>query len=434
LKRVAFYTLGCKVNQVESEQLIEDFIQKGWEIVDFSEMADVYIINTCTVTHVSDRKSRAILRRAVRHNPQALIVATGCLAQVDSDQISDIAGIDMIVGNQHKEDLANLVEKKLAANDKNLQMLVAPIDKNHKLKPVFYSSVHQRTRAFIKVQDGCESFCSYCIVPWARGPIRSKKPADVIREARQLVNLGYKELVLTGIHSAYYGADLEDWDLARLVEAVINEVAGDFRIRLGSIEPLEFNERLIAAVNRPEVCRHFHIPLQSGCDKTLKAMNRRYKRDYYKKLVLNIAEKIPGAAFTADVMVGFPGESDEDFLDTYNLIKELPIADLHVFKYSVRPGTVAARLPEQVKEKVKNQRSERLLELGHIKKSEFITPFIGKELTVLVEKRLDNELYVGLSDNYLEITFSAAQDYCGQFVQICPIAYNNNIIKGKIID
>lgn len=433
MSRIAFHTLGCKVNQVETEGLIEDFISRGYELVDFEDKADIYVINSCTVTHVSDRKSRAMIRRAVRCNPDALVVATGCVAQVDAEQLAAIEGVNLVVGNRDKENLAAVIEDYLLRGHSGREIRVSSISRENKPKEILYSYHHQRTRAFVKIQDGCQSFCSYCIVPMARGPVRSKAPEIVLHEIGQLVQLGYKEIVLTGIHTGFYGTDIPDWDLTRLTAAVLDQIKGQYRIRLSSIEPLELDEKLltILAADR-RMCRHLHIPLQSGSNEVLKAMGRRYDRDYYKQLVNEAAARIPGLAFTADVMVGFPGETDRDFQDTYDLIAELPLSDLHVFKYSIRKGTRAAQMYPQVPEQEKNQRSEKLLDLARKKKLEFAKKFIGQRFNLLVEEKSGKDKYIGLTDNYLEVVVQSDQELCGQSVEVEIVSADPKIIIGNI--
>ena len=417
-KKIAFHTLGCKVNQVETEQMIEEFMGRGYQIVDFGDPADVYIVNTCTVTHISDRKSRAMLRRAVRANPDALVVAIGCVAQVDAEQLSQIEGIGLVIGNQNKDHIVDIVNDAMTEKEIIKKVWVEPICQTS-IRPFMYSHPHLRTRAFVKIQDGCQSFCSYCIVPLARGPVRSKAPADVMTEIGQLLHLGYLEIVLTGIHTGLYGIDIPGWNIARLLENILAGNSGDFRIRLSSIEPLELNEDLLTLMAGDlHICRHFHIPLQSGSDRILASMRRRYNREYYRDLVLRTAALIPGAAFTADVMVGYPTETAHDFRDTYDLIDDLPIYDLHVFKYSPRAGTSAAALTPQVEAAVKQQRSEILLELGRNKKEHFVHGFLGQELTLLVERHLSADTYSGLSDNYIEVRFNARQNMVGEFATV----------------
>lgn len=417
MKRVSFHTLGCKVNQVETEQLIEDFIERGYQIVEFGDPADVCVVNTCTVTHISDRKSRAILRRAIRNNPGMLVVATGCLAQVNTEQLSAIEGLGLIVGNQCKDQIGGIVDGYL--NGFAQRIWLTPSDPNVGLIPTLYSCHHQRTRAFVKIQDGCQSFCSYCIVPLARGPVRSKKPADVVAEINNLVELGYKEIVLTGIHTGQYGLDIPGWDITRLLAKILQEVTGQYRIRLSSIEPLELNDQLLElAAGEARICRHFHIPLQSGSNRILLSMGRRYSREYYRELVLKAAQLVPGAAFTADVMVGYPSEDDQDFFDTYRLIEELPIYELHVFQYSPRAGTRAAEIDPQVEAADKHKRSQDLLVLGQVKRQQFIQASVGCELETLVERRLQDDTYLGLSDNYINIHFNSPEDITRQLVRL----------------
>ncbi|MDD4171773.1 MAG: tRNA (N(6)-L-threonylcarbamoyladenosine(37)-C(2))-methylthiotransferase MtaB [Syntrophomonas sp.] len=418
MKRIAFHTLGCKVNQVETEQMIEEFTRRGYQVVDFGDPADVYVINTCTVTHISDRKSRAMLRRAVRANPDALVVATGCVVQVDAEQLSNIEGIGLLIGNQAKEHIADIVTDCISGKT-NKKVWVEPICLTVGLRPVLYTNPHQRTRAFVKIQDGCQSFCSYCIVPFARGPVRSKAPHDVIAEIRQLILLGYREIVLTGIHTGFYGVDIPGWNITRLIENILLKIDGNYRIRLSSIEPLEFSDTLLALVagdNR--ICRHLHIPLQSGSDRILASMRRRYDRKQYRELVLKAVALIPGVAITADVMVGYPTETEADFEDTFNLINDLPLYELHVFKYSLRAGTRAAELIPQVAAAEKQQRSEKLLALGSRKKKHFLQGSAGQELTVLVERKLNDYTYAGISDNYIEVHISSPVDLVGQLVPI----------------
>lgn len=432
MKKIAFYTLGCKVNQVETEQLKEEFLRREYEIVDFSDEADVYLINTCTVTHVSDRKSRAVIRRAARH-PRALVAITGCMAQVASDKLADIEGVDLIVGNLNKENIADIIDN-LDPEQKRPIIINKLTDREKNLKPVLYSRQHQRTRAFIKIQDGCQSGCSYCIVPRARGPIRSKLPQDIISEIEQLLALGYREIVLTGIHTGFYGKDLENWDLLRLLNKVLETTGDNYRIRLSSLEPLEVNPEIInLAASDSRMCRHFHIPLQSGSNRILKAMNRRYSREYYYDLLQRIASRIPGVALTADVMVGFPGEDENDFKDSYDLINSLPFMDLHVFPYSRRPGTRAASMTPQIPPREKQDRSQKLIDLGREKKADFIAGHVGQELTLLVERQTDNQDYIGLSDNYIEINFQSPQDLRGEFTRVRVEEIKLGEVKGTIL-
>ncbi len=433
MRKIAFYTLGCKVNQVETEQLKEEFDSRGYQLVEFDEPADIYIINTCTVTHVSDRKSRSMLRRAVRRNPQALVVAIGCIAQVDAEQLAAIEGVNLVVGNRDKENLPAIIEEFISREHSGVEILVNPISQADKPKAIIYSELHQRTRAFVKIQDGCQSFCAFCIVPQARGPVRSKRPEDVLAEIKQLVLLGYREIVLTGIHTGFYGIDIPDWNLNRLIRAILDQVPGQYRIRLSSIEALEINTDLLDLLAQDRrLCRHLHIPLQSGSDRILKLMGRRYDRSYYRDLIEKTAQRIPGIALTADVMVGFPGETEQDFQDSYQLIDQLAIADLHVFKYSRRAGTRAADMPDQVAEPEKQIRSERLIELARKKKKEFVKQFIGQFFSLLVEQKSGKDKYTGITDNYIEVLFPSAQDLCGQLAEVKLLAVDKQMALGQL--
>ncbi len=410
MKRAAFYTLGCKVNQVETEEIKEGFLRQGYQLVDFNETADVYVINTCSVTHVSDKKSRAVIRRAARRNPLATIAVTGCLAQLDPDQIKALPGVSLVVDNKSKDKIPQLIESS-----------TAPFDAadNKALNAVLFNHRHNRTRAFIKIQDGCDSYCSYCIVPYSRGAVRSKTPADVERELRRLVQLGYREMVLTGIHTGLYGYDLNDVNLAALLRRLLEAVPGDYRLRLSSIEPLEVSPELIEIAAREErICRHFHVPLQSGSNAILKAMNRRYDRDYYRELMLQISRRIPAVGLSADVMVGFPGEEENDFQATYDLLNQLPMLDLHVFKYSRREGTPAALMSNQVPEEVKQERSKILLELARAKHYQALQNSRSQVLKVLVEQKCRQQTYNGLSDNYITVRWESPVDMRGQFAWV----------------
>ncbi|MGI6434286.1 MAG: tRNA (N(6)-L-threonylcarbamoyladenosine(37)-C(2))-methylthiotransferase MtaB [Syntrophomonadaceae bacterium] len=422
MKKAAFYTLGCKVNQVETEELKEALLKQGFAVVDFDDIADIYIINTCTVTHVSDKKSRAVIRRAVRRNPRAFVVVTGCLAQTNPEQIEAISGVSLVVDNRSKEKIPLMVAE--------LTGQPIPESTAEGLHPVLYGSRHERTRAFIKIQDGCHSYCTYCIVPHTRGGVRSKKAEHVQLEMQHLLELGYREIVLTGIHTGLYGYDLENTDLTALLKQLL-QLDGDYRLRLSSIEPLEISPALLEVVqHEKKVCKYLHIPLQSGSDSILKAMNRRYNREFYYDLLYNIARQIPGIGLSADVMVGFPGESAADFRATYDLLAELPLHNLHVFKYSRREGTPAAGMAGQIEEAVKQERSQTLLKLARRKRNEAIDNIRGQVLRVLVEKRMGDSTYTGLSDNYIELSWDSRQDLRGEFALIRIVGRQQGLALG----
>lgn len=417
MKTVAFHTLGCKVNQVETEQIKEDLMRSGYQVIDFEQPADLYIINTCTVTHVSDRKSRAMIRRALRTNPQASVVVTGCMAELDPEKVAKMKGVHWVVGNRDKHRIPQILD----AGADNLdygQIIREPISRKDPITPVMYHALHKRTRAFVKIQDGCQNFCTYCIVPYTRGPVRSKNPDDVINEIKQLVEVGYREIVLTGIHTGQYGRSIEKWSLERLLDEIFANIAGAFRIRLSSIELGEISPRLIEMLaDEPRLCRHLHIPLQSGSDEVLKRMGRRYTGSQYQQRVLEIVQKVAGIGLAADVMVGFPGETDLEFESTFELLQQLPLLDLHVFKYSPRPGTPAASYSDQVDERVKSLRSNTLLELARQKHSSFLESMLDQALTVLIEECQSGKCH-GFSDNYINVEFSSPHDLCGELVEV----------------
>ncbi|HHW61352.1 MAG TPA: tRNA (N(6)-L-threonylcarbamoyladenosine(37)-C(2))-methylthiotransferase MtaB [Syntrophomonadaceae bacterium] len=431
VRKIAFYTLGCKVNQVETENMKELFLKRGYELVDYSQPADIYVVNTCTVTHVSDRKSRAMLRRGKKRNADAIVIAAGCLAQVCPEQLEHMEEVNIIIGNSHKEEIVDIVEEELKDQKAHKALYVDDISRDKRPGRNLYSHPHERTRAFIKIQDGCQSFCSYCIVPYARGPVRSKKPEDVLAELDQLLFLGYKEIVLTGIHSGFYGIDLPGWDLPRLLKSILDRFPGDYRIRLSSIEPLELTPPLLHLVaNEKRLCRHFHIPLQSGSDEILSRMGRRYKRDAYQAVLQEAAALIPGVALTTDVMVGFPGESEADFAQTCELLENLPFYRLHVFKYSRRQGTAAAVMPDQLDEKEKNKRSDILLALGRKKRLFFEKKLCGSKLSLLVERNLGHDRYIGISDNYVNVLFNTEHDVQGKMIDVLIQDVQDNHVIG----
>jgi len=415
-KKAAFYTLGCKVNQQETAALQEIFRQHGYEIEDFKNPADVYIINTCTVTHLADRKSRQMIRRATGRNPDAVVAVVGCYAQVNPGEVLSIPGVDVVVGTQDRGRLVRLVEeaarrKAVAASPKASPKINAV--RSMQEKPDFEElpipDNRNRTRAFLKIQDGCDQYCAYCIIPYARGPLRSLRPELVRQRIEQLLAAGYREIVLTGIHTSAYGRDLTgEIDLAGLLR-MLSDLPGEFRLRLSSVEPADVSEELLEVMASSErICRHLHIPLQSGDDEVLKRMRRPYTTEGYRALFETACSKIPGLAVTTDVMVGFPGESEEEFENSYRFISSLPFRDLHVFKYSPRPGTVAATLPDQIAPAIKDRRSAGLLRLADELSKAFAKWFLGQVLTVLVERRAPGKqgCWEGLTDNYLRVNFT----------------------------
>ena len=410
-KRVAFCTLGCKVNQYETNAMMQEFMKHEWEIVDFEEVANAYIINTCTVTNMADRKSRQMIRRVKEINPEAILVAVGCYAQVAKEELEKIPEIDLILGTNEKKNIYNLVNELV--QDRNL---IGKEEKNQKIDitDVLHCEEYaefgevtftEKTRAVIKVQDGCDRFCSYCIIPFARGHIRSRKPENVISEITKIAQIGIKEVVITGIHIASYGKDFDIEPEYRLIDLLeeIQKVDGIQRIRLGSLEPTLITEEFVTRLKKlSKICDHFHLSLQSGCDETLKRMNRKYTTDQFKHVVELLKNAYPEVHLTTDVIVGFPGETEEEFNKTYEFLKEIKFYKMHVFKYSPRSGTVAAKMPNQIDGNVKEERSNKLIELSDKNEKEYNQQYIGKEVEVLLEER-EGEYLKGHTTNYMVV-------------------------------
>lgn len=382
--------------------MAKQFIDNNYEIVNFEEFADVYIINTCTVTNMSDRKSRQIIRRAKQINPNSILVATGCYAQTAKEELEKITDIDLIVGNTEKKDIVKIVEEY--RDNKNRER-VKMSDINKQKEFVDFGSVTytEKTRAVIKVQDGCNNFCSYCIIPYAKGRVRSRKLESVVKEITEIATKGIKEVVITGIHVASYGIDFDNnTRLIDLLEA-IQKIDGIKRIRLGSLEPNIITEEFVNRLKKvTKMCDHFHLSLQSGCDETLKRMNRKYTAETFEKEVNLLRKTFPDVALTTDVIVGFPGETEEEFNETYKYLSKIRFTKLHVFKYSPRKGTVAAKMKNQIDSTVKEKRSHKLIELSNECEIEFLDRYVGKELKVLFEKQ-DGEYIKGHTTNYLVV-------------------------------
>lgn len=398
-KTVAFYTLGCKVNQYETNAMKQKFIEKDYEIVEFEEVADIYVVNTCTVTNMSDRKSRQIIRRAKESNKDSLLVVTGCYAQVAKDELEKIEDVDIVIGNQEKKDIVTFVEEKQKEKIEKVSDILY-----EKSFAEFGSSTYtDKTRAVIKVQDGCDRFCSYCIIPYARGRIRSRKPEEVIAEIEQLAKKGIKEVVITGIHLASYGKEYKPHiSLLELLEE-INKIDGIERIRLGSLEPTLMTKDFIEGLVKLEkICDHFHLSLQSGCDETLKRMNRRYTAREFEEGIKIIRDNFPNVSLTTDVIVGFPGETEDEFSKTYEFLERIKFYKMHVFKYSQRKGTKAAVMPNQITGEVKEERSNKLIELSNKNQKEQNQKYIGKEIDVLFEEQ-DGEYIKGHTTNYIMV-------------------------------
>lgn len=434
-KRVGIVTLGCKVNQYESAVLAGLFKEQGYRIVDFEDTADLYIINTCTVTHLSDRKSRQYIRRAARNNPAALVVVTGCYAQTSTSEVLKIPGVDLIVGTKDRSRIVELV--KTAVKGQKPVTAVSSYNLNDQFEEMSSMPVSGRARAFLKIQEGCNNCCTYCIVPVARGPLRSRKPEYVLEAARQLVDAGYKEIVLTGIHTGAYGRDLGGEVTLSALLRILSDVPGLLRLRLSSIEPNDITPELVEVLaGSDKFCRHLHVPLQSGDDLILERMGRRYNTWEYSRLVEVLRENIPNLGLTTDVIVGFPGEREVDFMNTYRFVEKVSFSRLHVFKFSPRRGTPAADYPDQVDPQESNRRSSSLIRLGEQMAARFASSLVGMNLSVLVERSLPDRssFYEGLTDNYVKVVFPGDGIQPGQLIRVRIEGLQEDHLTAKIID
>lgn len=420
MKKVALHNLGCKVNAYETEAMQELLEKEGYQIVPFKEGADIYIINTCTVTNMADRKSRQMLHRAKKMNPEAIVVATGCYVQTknEEEQIDD--SIDIVIGNNKKQDLISIL-KQYEEEHQGVQKEVIDINHTKEYEELHLSKTAEHTRAYLKVQDGCNQFCTYCIIPYARGRVRSRAKDNVVAEVKQLVENGYQEVVLTGIHLSSYGVDLEGEDLLSLILAV-NEIEGLKRIRLGSLEPRIITEEFVKTISSLEkMCPHFHLSLQSGCNATLKRMNRRYTAEEYLEKCELLRKYFENPALTTDVIVGFPGESEGEFEESRMFLEKVNFYETHIFKYSRREGTKAAIMENQVPEQVKTKRSNILLELDERKRKEYEEKFIGKTVEVLMEEEIEKKgkvYQIGHTKEYIKVSLDSVKKLQNQLVKI----------------
>lgn len=443
---VAFLTLGCKVNSYETNGMEKLFIEAGYKITNFHEKASLYIINTCTVTNIADRKSRQMLHKAKKINPDGIVVAVGCYAQASKETLEADGGIDIIVGNNQKKNIVSIVENYM--NDVSKNEAVININKDQEYEELTIESVGDKIRAYIKIQDGCNQFCSYCIIPYARGRVRSRKPEDVIREVTRVSKEGYKEVVLTGIHLSSYGIDLtenrqerKEYHNKELLQLItdISNINGIERIRLGSLEPRIITEEFVGALaENKKFCPHFHLSLQSGSNKTLKRMNRRYTSDEYYERCELLRKYFKHPAITTDVIVGFPGETADEFEESKEFLKKISFARMHIFKYSKRKGTKAESMENQVEDSIKQDRSNQLIKIGTRLEKEYKQLFMDKIEKVLVEEEIeiDGEKYqVGHNMRYLKIAFSSEKDYVNEIVNVRITGYlTDEILLCKIID
>ncbi len=424
--KIGFCTLGCKVNQYETEAIKEIFINNGWEIGEFSDICDAYVINTCTVTHLSDRKSRQMIRRAYTKNKNAVIAVLGCFAQMSPKEVEKIEGVSIVIGTKNKLKAYELISKKAKEN------IVTPVDKED-YEDMEITLFESKTRAIIKAQDGCNNFCSYCIIPYARGRIRSRNPENIYNECLRLSENGFLEIVLAGIHICSYGKDLEDYDLLKLLKK-IHEIEGIKRIRLSSIEPNAFTDEFIYALkDLPKVCHHFHISLQSGCDETLKRMNRKYDSLFYKNICDKILKEFPDSAITTDLIVGFPGESEEEFSKTKEFINSIPFYQIHTFKYSKREGTKAALMENQVSPEVKDKRSKEIIKISQEKQKAFEEKHLGNEVEILVESIQKDGFFMGHTKNYLPVYVKSCDNIKDKIIKVKITDYKNGMLTGNIL-
>ena len=436
-KKVALHNLGCKVNAYEVEAMQQLLENAGYETVPFEEGADVYVINTCTVTNIADRKSRQMLHKARKMNPDAIVVATGCYAQADTEKLKEDTAVDLILGNNQKTQIVEALEEYEKEHAKQVQVI--EINHTKEYEELSISSTAEHVRAYIKVQDGCNQFCTYCIIPFARGRVRSRKIEEVLSEVETLAAKGYKEVVLTGIHLSSYGVDFpkeERESLLSLIQAV-SRVEGISRIRLGSLEPRIITEEFLEGIVKTgKVCPHFHLSLQSGCNKTLKNMNRRYSTQEYAEKCELIRKFYPAPALTTDVIVGFPQETEEDFEESYEFVKKIHFYETHIFKYSRRHGTKAASMDGQLTEAAKAQRSDRMLELHEIRAREYEEAMIGKKMELLLEEEIEIDgrpWYVGHSREYVRAVISKTDAHrVNDLVTVKAVAFvRDHILETK---
>lgn len=435
MKRIAFYTLGCKVNQADTASMEAIFRKAGYKVVGFNEQADIYLINTCVVTNMGQRKSRQIINRAVRSNPLALTVVTGCYPQTAPDEVKNIAGVDVIIGNQERGRIVELAEQALAAKQDEVLDNVHKITVDMQFEELAAGTETDKTRAFLKIQEGCNQYCTYCIIPYARGPLRSRSLDSIREEVGKLVAAGYKEVVLIGIHLGCYGKEHGgSLTLYDAVKAALS-VEGLKRLRLGSLESVEVEPRLLDLMREDKrLCRHLHLPLQSGCDKILRAMHRPYDTARFKELLTEIRNTLPDIMITTDIIVGFPGETDEDFKQTLDFAAECGFAKMHVFPYSKRKGTPAEKMPQQVEDTVKQQRAAALSELDNKMQQQAMEAVIGSNVEVLFEQPVDDTHIEGLAGDYLRVLVAGDAKLCGEIASVKITGRQDDFLTGEIIN
>lgn len=435
MAKIAFYTLGCKVNQADTASMENLFLRSGHQLVSFDGEADVYIINTCVVTNTGQRKSRQTIHRAIRKNPNALIVVTGCYPQTAAEEVKAIAGVDMIIGNQDRAQIVQLVEERLAHRQTDTLDAVHKLTASTAFEEMAAGDITDKTRAFLKIQEGCNQFCTYCIIPYARGPLRSRSLESIRTETQRLISAGFKEIVLIGIHLGCYGKENPDGPTLYDAVKTVLDVPGVQRLRLGSLESVEVEPRLLTLMQEDaRFCRHLHLPLQSGCDKTLQAMHRPYTTAKFKTLLADIKTKVPDIAITTDVIVGFPGETEADFETTCKFAESCGFSKMHIFPFSARKGTPAEKFAGAVTEAVKKERADILGKIDETMHKTFLQAMVGQKAEVLFEQPAGEDYFEGLTGNYQRVFVkSGGRNLGGEILPVKITAFDGEKLLGEII-
>ena len=435
MAKIAFYTLGCKVNQADTASMENLFLRSGHQLVSFDGEADVYIINTCVVTNTGQRKSRQTIHRAIRKNPNALIVVTGCYPQTAAEEVKAIAGVDMIIGNQDRAQIVQLVEERLAHRQTDTLDAVHKLTASTAFEEMAAGDITDKTRAFLKIQEGCNQFCTYCIIPYARGPLRSRSLESIRTETQRLISAGFKEIVLIGIHLGCYGKENPNGPTLYDAVKTVLEVPGVQRLRLGSLESVEVEPRLLTLMQEDaRFCRHLHLPLQSGCDKTLQAMHRPYTTAKFKTLLADIKTKVPDIAITTDVIVGFPGETEADFETTCKFAESCGFSKMHIFPFSARKGTPAEKFAGAVTEAVKKERADILGRIDETMHKAFLQAMVGQTAEILFEQPAGEDYFEGLTGNYQRVFVkSGGRNFSGEILPVKITAFDGEKLLGEII-
>ena len=435
MAKIAFYTLGCKVNQADTASMENLFLRSGHQLVSFDGEADVYIINTCVVTNTGQRKSRQTIHRAIRKNPNALIVVTGCYPQTAAEEVKAIAGVDMIIGNQDRAQIVQLVEERLAHRQTDTLDAVHKLTASTAFEEMAAGDITDKTRAFLKIQEGCNQFCTYCIIPYARGPLRSRSLESIRTETQRLISAGFKEIVLIGIHLGCYGKENPDGPTLYNAVKTVLDVPGVQRLRLGSLESVEVEPRLLTLMQEDaRFCRHLHLPLQSGCDKTLQAMHRPYTTAKFKTLLADIKNRVPDIAITTDVIVGFPGETEADFETTCKFAESCGFSKMHIFPFSARKGTPAEKFAGAVTETVKKERADILGKIDETMHKAFLQDMVGQTAEVLFEQPAGEDYFEGLTGNYQRVFVkSGGRNFSGEILRVKITAFDGEKLLGEII-